>query len=195
MLPLTFGVLGVATAAIVLASARPAAALAWLAKEGPAEHASHAVLAAAVVAWLAARGTRRERALMAAMAAFLALVLAEEVDWGAVYGWPTLGERFAAVFGHRNMHNAGRGASYQLFALPLVGYYLSPGTGYAWGRWLGRLRPTPDERAAFVAIAGLFALGNSAPAWERAAQELLELLLYALLLATGWRLRRALRPS
>lgn len=183
--------LSVATAATVLAWTDPETAQAWLAKEGPAEHASHAVLAAAAVAWAVAGRSARARALTLAMAAFLVLVLAEEIDWGAVYGWPNVGEQIAAVFGHRNMHNAARGASYQLFALPLVGYYMSPGTGW-WGRpWWGRSQPTVDERAAFAAIAGLFLLGNMSAAWERAAQELLELLLYALLLATGVRLRRS----
>lgn len=176
--------LGCAAAAIVLALASPGTALAWLAKEGPVEHASHAVLAAATVAWTLAGRTGGGRALPLAMAAFLALVLAEEVDWGAVYGWTLLGERVAAAFGHRNMHNAVRGASYLLFALPLLAYYLAPRTCFG----AGARAPTGDERAAFVAVAGLFFAGNMSAAWERAAQELLELLLYALLLATGARL-------
>lgn len=189
MLPLTFTTLAIAAAAVVLALASPATALEWAAKEGPAEHASHAVLAAAVLAWASA-GRRGERALTLAMAGFLALVLAEEVDWGSVYGWPALGQRVAAVFGHRNMHNAAHGSSYQLFALPLVGYYMVLGTGRWSARWR-RLTATRDERWAFVAVAGLFIAGNMSAAWERAAQEVLELLLYALLLATGLRLRRA----
>ncbi|MCY1053964.1 hypothetical protein [Nannocystis sp. SCPEA4] len=187
MLPRTIAVLTVAAVAVVAALVSPATTLAVLAKEGPAEHASHAVLAAAVVAWTLAGRAASRRAVPLAMAGFLALVLAEEVDWGAVYGWPALGERMAAAFGHRNMHNAGRGSSYLLFALPLVAYYMVPGTG----RWLGRTTPNRDERWAFAAVAGLFIAGNMVPAWERAAQELLELLLYALLLATGVRLARA----
>ncbi|PCC67680.1 hypothetical protein SAMN02745121_02316 [Nannocystis exedens] len=187
MLPRTITALSIAAVAVVAARTSPAITAELLAKEGPAEHASHAVLAAAVVAWaLAGRAVDRP-AVALAMAGFLALVLVEEVDWGSVYGWSAVGERVAAVFGHRNMHNAARGSSYLLFALPLAGYYLAPGTG----RRLGRARPIADERWAFAVIAGLFVAGNMSPAWERAAQELLELLLYALLLATGVRVGRA----
>ncbi|HEY8379818.1 MAG TPA: hypothetical protein VIK91_25180 [Nannocystis sp.] len=182
----TSTVIGGAAAGTVLALLRPEAARALLAKEGPVEHASHAVLAAAIVAWGLAGRERGARALPLVMAAFLALVLAEEVDWGAVYGMTAIGERVAGWFGHRNMHNAVHGTSYLLFALPLVGYYLSPGTGSR----LGARGPTRDERAAFAAIAGLFLVGNMFAAWEREAQELLELLLYALLLGTGVRLGR-----
>lgn len=187
--PRTGAVLLACAAAGVLALLDPAAAAALLAKEGPAEHASHAVLLAAALAWAgaAARARGRARAVAAALAAFLALVLAEELDWGAVYGAPALGLRVAAVFGHRNMHNAARGASYLLFALPLALYYLAPGTG----AWRDRLAPTRDERLAFAAIGGLFLAGNQVAAAERAAQELLELLLYALLLASGLRARAA----
>ncbi|WAS97440.1 hypothetical protein [Nannocystis punicea] len=186
MLPRTLMVVAIAAAAVVSALASPDATREVLAKEGPAEHASHAVLAAAVVAWALAGRSAGRRAVPLAMAGFLALVLVEEIDWGSVYGWTAAGERVAAVFGHRNMHNAARGSSYLLFALPLVGYYLAPGTG----RWLGRLAPLRDERWAFAAVAALFVAGNMSAAWERAAQELLELLLYALLLATGLRLAR-----
>jgi hypothetical protein len=189
VLPRTLAVAVASAVMIAVAASSPPTALALLAKEGPIEHASHVALAAAAIVWAqAAIGrTGRERALAAAFAGFCALVLAEEIDWGAVYGWPALGERLAAVFGHRNMHNAGRGSSYLLFALPLVAYFLAPGTGL----WRGRLAPVRDERCAFALIAALFFAGNLSASWERAAQELLELLLYALLLAVGWRARRA----
>lgn len=186
MFPRTITVLTCAAAGVVLASVSPLSARAWLAKEGPVEHASHAVLAAAIIAWIAASRAGGGRAPKLAMAGFLALVLAEELDWGSVYGWTPVGERVAASFGHRNMHNAVRGMSYQLFALPLMVYFLSPRTA----RWSGPVAPTTDERAAFVAVAGLFLASNTSAAWEGAAQELLELLLYALLLATGARLAR-----
>lgn len=182
MLPRTFTILTIAAVAVAAGWTSPAITAELLAKEGPAEHASHAVVAAAVVAWLLA-SRPGGRAVPLAMAGFLALVLVEEIDWGSVYGWPAVGERVAAVFGHRNMHNAARGSSYLLFALPLVAYYMAPGTG----RWLGRARPIRDERWAFAALGALFVAGNMSAAWERAAQELLELLLYALLLATGLR--------
>ncbi|MFY0541503.1 hypothetical protein [Nannocystis pusilla] len=126
MLPRTITVLTIAAVAVAAAWTSPAITAELLAKEGPAEHASHAVLAAAVVAWtLASRAGGR--AVPLAMAGFLLLVLVEEIDWGSVYGWPAVGERVAAVFGHRNMHNAARGSSYLLFALPLVAYYLARG--------------------------------------------------------------------
>ncbi|MDC0715565.1 hypothetical protein [Nannocystis bainbridge] len=184
MLPRTITALTIAAVAVTAALTSPAWTAALLAKEGPAEHASHAVLAAAVVAWALAGRRADRRAVALAMAGFLALVLVEEVDWGSVYGWTTIGERMAGAFGHRNMHNAARGSSYLLFALPLIGYFAAP------RRWLGGLAPSRDERWAFVAIAGLFVAGNMSAAWERAAQELLELLLYALLLAIGLRVGR-----
>ncbi|MCY1007659.1 hypothetical protein OV079_19310 [Nannocystis pusilla] len=126
MLPRTFTILTIAAVAVAAGWTSPASTAELLAKEGPAEHASHAVLAAAVVAWLLA-SRPGGRAVPLAMAGFLALVLVEEIDWGSVYGWPAVGERVAAVFGHRNMHNAARGSSYLLFALPLAAYYLARG--------------------------------------------------------------------
>lgn len=169
--------------ALVLAAPEPARRL--LAKEGPVEQVSHGVLllAALAWAWLAARDRGvRVRALL--LAGFLALVLAEELDWGAVYGVPHVGVRIAAALGHRNMHNALAGASYLLFALPLALHFAAP------ARLHGRLAPLPDERAAFFVIAALFIAWNLG-AWERQAQELLEACLYALLLACGLRPARA----
>ncbi len=58
-------------------------------------------LLAAVLAWLwlarRVRGGARLRAR--AMAGFLALVLAEELDWGGVYGLPAIGVRLDAAVG------------------------------------------------------------------------------------------------
>lgn len=191
MLPRTLAVAVASAASIVAAATSPDTTLALLAKEGPVEHASHLALATATLAWALAAARREggERALAATLAGFCALVLAEEIDWGAVYGWPALGERLAAVFGHRNMHNAARGGSYLLFALPLALYFLAPGTGLR----PGPLAPLRDERWAFALIAALFLLGNQSARWERAAQELLELLLYMLLLGVGWRVAAARR--
>lgn len=179
----TLAVLAALAACVALALADPARAAAWLAKEGPVEHASHAVLLLAVLAWsaLAVRRRGRDRLLALALALFLALVLAEELDWGAVYGWGGAGEALARVFGHRNMHNAARGGSYLLFAAPLALWF-------AWPR--ARLAPTVGERLAFLVLAAAFVAGNLT-AWERQAQELLEALLYALLLAIGLRHLRA----
>jgi hypothetical protein len=189
VLPRTVAVVVASAVALVVAVASPTTALALLAKEGPIEHASHVALATAALLWALAAGRREggERALAAVMAGFCGLVLAEEIDWGAVYGWPALGERLAAVFGHRNMHNAARGSSYLLFAAPLAGYFLAPGTALR----PGPLAPIRDERRAFALIGALFFAGNLSASYERAAQELLELLLYALLLAVAWRVARA----
>jgi hypothetical protein len=178
---------GLAAAGFVaLALASPASVPRVFAKEGPCELLSHGLLLLATLAWAwlatRVRGGARLRALV--MAAFLALLLAEELDWGAVLGWPALGLRIEAVLGHRNLHNSLRGASYLLFGLPLALHFAAP------GRVHGPLAPLRDERAGFFAIAGLFGLYNLGP-WERSAQELLEGLLYALLLACGWRLGRA----
>lgn len=168
-------VTGAALLAVCLAA--PDAAGRWLAKEGPVEHASHLVLLLAALSWLR---LGLSRGLALAMAAFLLFVLAEEVDWGAVYGLPALGVRIDAAVGHRNLHNAARGASYLLFAVPLALYFAAP------ARRLGALAPTRDERAAFAIVAALFIAFNLGP-WERQAQELLEAVLYALLLAVGLR--------
>lgn len=169
--------------ALVLAAPDPARRL--LAKEGPLEQASHVVLLLAALAWarLATRSTAGARLRSALLAVFLSFVLAEEIDWGAIYGAGAVGRAFATVFGHRNMHNALSGASYLLFALPLALHFAAP------ARLHGRLVPVADERLAFFAIGALFVAWNLGP-WERQAQELLELCLYSLMLAYGWRLAR-----
>ncbi len=177
-------VLGLAAGLLALVLTAPDSALYLLAKEGPVEHLSHLVLLAAVLTWLLltrrADPTTRPRIVL--MVGFLALVLAEELDWGAVYGWHLLAPRIAAFAGHRNLHNAARGASYLLFAAPLLLYFFAPPVHRG-------IAPSPDERAAFLAIALLFLAWNFGP-WERQAQELLETLLYALLLAIALRLIR-----
>lgn len=190
-MPRTLAVAVVSAVALAVAIAAPGPTLALLAKEGPIEHASHVALATAALVWALAAARREggERAVAAVAAGFCVLVLAEEIDWGAVYGWPALGERLAAVFGHRNMHNAARGGSYLLFALPLCLYFLAPGTGLR----PGPLAPARDERSAFALIGALFFAGNLSAQYERAAQELLELLLYGLLAAVAWRVAAAPR--
>jgi len=179
-------VLVLVAALLVLVLAAPTLAQRLLAKEGPVEHLSHVVLLAAVLAWswLAwrARASARLRALL--MAGFLAFVFAEEIDWGGVYGLSAIGLRLDAAVGHRNLHNAARGASYLLFALPLLLHFAAP------RRMHGALAPVRDERVAFFAVALSFIAWNLGP-WERQAQELLEGVLYALLLAVGLRLTRA----
>ncbi len=180
--------LALAAGLATLVLAAPASAQRLLAKEGPVEHASHLVLLAAVAAWLwlARRASAGARLRALIMAGFLALVLAEELDWGGVYGWPAIGVRLDAAIGHRNLHNAARGSSYLLFALPLLLHFAAPARLHA------GLAPVRDEQAAFLAVALLF-IGWNLGAWEREAQELLEGMLYALLLAVGLRLARATR--
>lgn len=171
-----------------LALAAPQLAAATLAKEGPVEHASHLVLLAAVVLWvlLAARTGGRPRISAAAVATFLALVLLEELDWGAVYGLPGPGEAIARSLGHRNLHNAASGSSYLLFAVPLAAYFAWP----PGPRPHAPPAPLRGERLAFLLLAALFLLGNLT-AWERQAQELLEGLVYALMLTIAARHLRA----
>jgi hypothetical protein len=183
--PRVLAVLAAGAGMLALVCAAPGPALHLLAKEGPLEQASHLVVLLAVLAWtwLAARCTGGARLRAALLAAFLLLVLAEEIDWGAIYGPGAVGRSFAAVFGHRNMHNALAGSSYLLFALPLALHFAAP------ARLHGRLAPVVDERLAFVAIAVQFILWNLGP-WERQAQELLEACVYALMLAYGVRLLR-----
>src|SRR5688572_14611872 len=149
-------VLAVAVAFAGLALLAPTSAADLLAKEGPVEHASHLVLLLAVLAWtaLAVRRRRPARLLAALAAAFLALVLAEELDWGAVYGWGGISQAVAGVFGHRNMHNAARGASYLLFAAPLAAFFAWPAHALA---------ATPGERHAFLLLAALFLACNLTP--------------------------------
>lgn len=176
-------VLVAAAAFTGLALAAPALAALWLAKEGPVEHASHLVLLLAALAWLALafRTTARARLLAVLITLFLAFVLAEELDWGAVYGWGDAGAAIARSVGHRNLHNAVRGASYLLFAVPLAAYFAWPAPP---------VPPTRGERHAFLLLAALFLAGNLT-AWERHAQELLEALVYGLMLAIA---ARHLRP-
>lgn len=183
--PRTSAVLLLMLGLLVLVLAAPTLARRLLAKEGPVELVSHVILLAAVLAWLAlVRRTRgRDRLRAALMAGFLALVLAEELDWGGVLGLPAIGLRLDAAVGHRNLHNATHGASYLLFALPLLLHFAAP------ARMHGGLAPVADERAAFFAVALAFIAWNLGP-WESHAQELLEGVLYALLLAVGVRLVR-----
>lgn len=159
------------------------AVVAWLdpvdmrelaAKEGSLEAAGEALLVAAVLGWLwaawEARGDARrfERRMCTGLAITCALVLGEELDWfGAL----------KAVTGHPNLHNAWKGASYVLFALPVA--LLVGVVGWRRGVEPGRL---PDRRdAVALALLAAASLGGSLawPAWERELDEVVELLLYA----------------
>ncbi|MCX4241108.1 hypothetical protein [Paraliomyxa miuraensis] len=162
------------------------------AKEGPLEHLGHGLLLVALVGWAVAaaraRGAdrRRERGLCMALVATCALVLGEELDWGAVYGVTAGAEALHTALGHQNLHNAWRGASYLLFSLPVV--LLVGVVGWRRGDALGRL---PQRRDAL----GLGLLGVASvvgawggPRWEPVLDEVVETILY---LGLSW---MALRP-
>ena len=157
-----------------VAAASPLADL--LAKEGPVEHLSHAVLVVAVVAWgrHAARGDdNAARILRGALALFLLAVLGEELDWGAVYGLvPGRGG---------NVHNAWGGASYLVFALPLGLIVAAPWVAPL-ARALGRAAPGRVDALGLLAIpAAALSVALAWPRWEPYFDEYSELLLYGAL--------------
>ena len=177
--------LGLATVSVVALACGVAAAVSpqWLlrmaAKEGPAEAASQVVLLGAALAWALVR-TREGRGA-GWIAAACAVVLAEELDWGAQLG---VGG-FTDVFGVENLHNSLGGASYVLFALPWLYLFGAALLGKTKPRWIP---PRPDAFAFVLAVAVAAASLVLPSAWEQALDELSELLLYVLL-AVG-----ALRP-
>lgn len=183
MLPIAaFGVLSFA----VVAALGPELARAVAAKEGPLEHASHALLAGALLAWsiaaARARGDarRRERRRALLLALYVLVVLGEELDWGAVYGIEALASEVRALGGRANLHNAWSGASYVLFALPalvLVG-------GEGWRRPRARDRGPSRGDAIGLGVLAVSAVGGSLgwPQWEPELDEVVETLLYLSLL-------------
>ena len=171
-------VLAVGAAAGVAALVDPAWLLHVLSKEGPAEVASHTVLLIAALVWARVR-TREGSGAWLIVAACL-LVLAEELDWGAQLGF----SGFVNVFGVHNLHNGLGGASYLLFAVPWVWLYAMALRGAQRPRWI----PPRGDGLAFglVGLVALASLGMSG-AWERALDELSELMLYTLLVVGGVR--------
>jgi hypothetical protein len=180
-------VLGVVVAGllgfVILAGLDPAAAARLAAKEGPLEHASHGVLVVALCGWIVAawraRGDahRLERRVCIGLALACALILAEELDWGRVYGVEPVAHVLAAATGRPNLHNAWHGASYVAFAmLPLV---LVGVVGWRRGDAPGRLPARRD--AVGLAVLGVASLGGSLawPVWEPMLDEVVETLLYA----------------
>jgi hypothetical protein len=152
----------------------PAQTRGMAAKEGSLEAAGEALLVAAVVGWLfaawEARGDARrfERCVCIGLLLTCAIVLGEELDWGGA---------LKAVIGRPNLHNAWEGASYMLFALPVV--LLVGVVGWRRGDAPGRLPARRD--AVGLALLGAASLGGSLawPAWELALDEAAETLLYA----------------
>jgi len=163
----------------------------FLAKEGAIEHLSHGVLAVGIVAW-GASAARHRRVPPACLALFLLLVLAEELDWGLVYGWPAGASVVRAVGGDRNLHNLLGGHSYVLFALPLVALYgcalLPEARRRVPERWFGRTLPPKGDAWAFFVLCPIAVLLPEALE-SRAAMmdEVFETGLYVLVLVTGIR--------
>ncbi len=178
MLPIVVGG-GVVFA--VLAVAAPAAFATVAAKEGPLEHVSHVVLLVAAMAWLraalvAATVTRTERRVAIGLTVTCLVVLGEELDWGGVYGVGSL----------TNLHNAWSGASYLLFAIPVV-----VGVGVVgWRNPKNRGRLPRRRDAVGLAVLGVASLALTVlwPAGEAAVDEIGESLLYV---GLAW---MALRP-
>jgi hypothetical protein len=153
-------------------------------KEGPLEHASHAVLAFVVLSWWR-RGRRSAPARGGA--AFWALVLAEELDWGAVLGIPL------SPFERQNLHNALQGAAYMVFGAAVLAWFGLPRIPMARGvQWSGHPdAPPPWASWVVLALAPVGVVNNIL--WPELApnlQELEELVLYtvaAILGARWWR--------
>lgn len=159
-------------------------------KEGFVEELSHGLLIVALLLWIAGvvRGPRRGS--MAAGALFVAVLLGEEVDWGAVWG---LQGALRAITGELNLHNAWAGTSYLLFALPLLWLYgpalFAGADGGSTSARFGGRGPSADEAQAFVLVALGAALAPFiGQAWEPELDEFAELLLYVVLLSTAARI-------
>lgn len=168
----------VALACGVAALASPTWLLRMAAKEGPVEAASHVVLLAAAFGWATVR-TREGRGA-GWIAAACAVVLGEELDWGAQLGVSV----FADTFGVHNLHNSLGGASYVFFALPWVCLFGAALLGRTKPRWI----PPRLDAFAFAIVLAVAALSLGLPsAWEQALDELSELLLYVLLAVGGMR--------
>jgi len=178
-------VLLVYAATLALAIAAPDALLGFAAKEGPLEQGSHVVLAAAVVAWLVrVRQPPRWAPLVLALA--LAVVLAEETDWGALVADNALTSAFARLTGRPRLH---ADASYLLFAIPWLAW-LAASLAPTWRMRLGPHAASRDE----VVAAGLVAVATLGSVllpieWERALEEISETIFYALLFASAVRRR------
>lgn len=160
----------------------PEATARWAAKEGPVEHVSHAVLAVALIGW-GAKAVRM-RGVAIAVALWCALVLAEELDWGKVYGVHGIADLWIGVVGRPDLHNAWGGASYVLFGIPILGL-LALG-------WRERSGLTRVDALALALIVGASLLGTLigsqiSEAIEPVLDEVSELSLYAVLAVIGWR--------
>ena len=176
-LPVSIAVLPL-VALVVGGWAAPDVTARWAAKEGPVEHVSHAVLAVALIGW-GLRSVRR-RGVAIAVALWCAVVLAEELDWGGVYGVHAIADLWIAAVGRPDLHNAWGGASYLLFGVPILGLL-------ALGFWErgGLMR---CDALALAVIVGASLVGTvSSEAIEPILDEVSELSLYGVLAVIGWR--------
>lgn len=176
----------------VLAALVPTQMRMWAAKEGTVEAVSHGLLIVTVAAFVfgAIRGPARGRAGVAA--AFAAWLLAEEVDYGAVWGVSVIADRLRPLLGEPNLHNAWSGASYILFGVPLLWLYAGALIRPRLEEpppdpWQGR-GPSLDEARAFVLLAIIaIAAPLMVESWEPELDEWAEMLLYVVLLGTAAR--------
>lgn len=157
----------------------------WLlgvcAKEGAIEAVAQVLLLVATLSWATMQAQKGAGARWVALGC--AVVLAEELDWGAQLGFTGLVD----VLGVANLHNGLGGASYLLFAVPWAVLYGAALRGVATPAWV----PPRLDGVAFALVvltAGISLLVSSA--WEQALDELSELMLYVLLLVGGTRSAR-----
>jgi hypothetical protein len=168
-----------------------------LRKEGALEWMSHALLVVDVLVFALA-SYRHRSAAVAALAGFTMLVLAEELDWGAELGVRGIERPLRALSGDGNLHNRWSGHSYLLFAAPVFAYFalaLPRVSTYA-RRHLGVATPSRTEGLAFLSMIGVVVLlAVLMPSWEGERDELIETILYALMLAIGIRIAIAPRHA
>ncbi len=187
---------------VALAAVAWPATMRWLAaKEGPLEHLSHLVVAAAGTGFfrVGIRAAARGRAIALGMACFCGIVLGEELGWGSVLGVEVVADAVRAISGRSDFHNAWSGASYLLFAVPVVALFgpvLLASVGirgeevwvHRWQEALGDVAPAPDHALALACLGVASLTGTLAvPDWESELDEITELLLYAVLAVLAWR--------
>lgn len=164
----------------------------WAAKEGTIEALSHGLLMVTALAFALAVARGPGRARPALVMVFTLWLLAEEVDYGAVWGVTIIADALRSLVDESNLHNAWSGASYILFGVPLLWLY-----GAALVRpmfeepppdpWEGR-GPSIDEARAFILLSIVAIVAPFlAESWEPELDEWSEMLLYVILLSTAAR--------
>lgn len=160
-------------------------------KEGLSEHVSHLVLVAGIVGFVRhgalSRRTDRSPWIAWTMAAFLFVVLLEEIDWGAIYGVNEIAQTVLVGSDRPNLHNAWRGLSYNLFALPLLAFFVAPIARDRLARH-AHVLPTRSDQIEFGVLAvAAPVLGLVSGSFEPVVDEMLELAMYSRVTATGLR--------